>query len=177
MSGVIDEAEEPSERALTLFERFTALTEEVSRYVVALDERQWETLCPEEGRTVGVVLHHAASVLGLIGEAVQAVAEGTPVPADVAHRTMEDGTRLNAAHAEEHADCTPAEVLALLQADGPRLADFVVGLTDAQLDHRGVAWDGEASAEQFIRGALIGHLRRHYQTVRATVESLGPLDR
>jgi hypothetical protein len=87
--------------------------------------------------------------------------------------TLDD---INAVHVLEHAACTPAEVLELLAVNVPAAAAIVEGLTDGDLD--GVvpmAWsEGSWPLGMMVQLALVGHLRRHTESVQAAVAAGSP---
>ena len=86
-----------SRRAQVLADRVAQGHRELIALVEALSETEWRTLCPNEGRAVGVLVHHVASVLpGELGM-IQAVASGQPVTGV----TPELVDQMNAQHAED----------------------------------------------------------------------------
>ena len=95
-----------------------------------LSDAQWRTAVPKDGRTVGVTVHHVASMYPIEMDVVLAVAQGGAVT-DV---TWDAVAQINAGHASEHAACTKAEALALLQQNSRAAAHAVRALTDEQLD-------------------------------------------
>ena len=67
-----------------------------------LTEIEWESRIPKDGRKIGVVVHHVASMYPIEIELAQLLAQGKPVEGvtwDVVHG-------INAAHARDHADAT-----------------------------------------------------------------------
>jgi hypothetical protein len=76
----------------------------------------------------------------------------------------------NAKHAQEKADVTKAETLALLRTSGDKAAAVVRGLSDAELDRTGtVLVDAPTmTAAQAIDGILINHVHEHLGSIRAT---------
>lgn len=95
-----------------------------------LSDAQWRTAVPHDGRTVGVTVHHVASMYPIEMDVVHAVAQGGAVT-DV---TWDAVAQINAGHASEHAACTKDEAIALLKANSRVAADAVRALTDEQLD-------------------------------------------
>src|SRR6187401_3663282 len=63
-----------------------------------LTEAEWQTRIPKDGRKVGVVVHHVATVYPLEIQLAQVLASGQPVKGV----TMDDIHAGNAAHALEH---------------------------------------------------------------------------
>jgi hypothetical protein len=94
-----------------------------------LTDAQWQTPLPHDGRTVGVVVHHVASVYPLEIQLAQTVAAGTPITGV----TMDDVHAMNAKHAREHAGVSKDAALALLRENSAAAAAAIRTLTDAQL--------------------------------------------
>lgn len=137
-----------SQRAQDLVERLKAFNNEVIRFVEACSEEQWDKVCAEEWN-LGVVARHIG-VGHYTGAADMAkmLVDGEKVP----ELTMEQIVEMANTHAREHADCSRAEVLDLLNSNGAALADYVADLDDAALNrsaHMELV-GGEVSAQQLI---------------------------
>jgi hypothetical protein len=119
-----------SRRVQDLVERLKAFNNEVIRFVEACSEEQWDKVCAEEW-TLGVVARHIG-VGHYTGAADMAkmLVDGEKVP----ELTMEQIVEMANTHAREHADCSRAEVLDLLNSNGAALADYVADLDDAALN-------------------------------------------
>ncbi|MBS1818755.1 MAG: DinB family protein [Acidobacteria bacterium] len=94
-----------------------------------LSDQEWQMPLPGDGRTIGVVIHHVASVYPVEIQLAQSVAAGQPIVGV----TMADIHAMNARHATEHATVTKAEAIALLVSNAAAAANAIRGLTDAQL--------------------------------------------
>jgi Family of unknown function (DUF5519)/Mycothiol maleylpyruvate isomerase N-terminal domain len=157
-----------SERAQALAERFEAANDWLKATVEGLTEAQWSARAGTEGWSVGVTAHHLAADHAVLAGVVEAVATGRPLPA----LTMEMLHRYNAQHAEEHAHCTRAETLELLQREGAAAARMVRGLSDEQLERTAVIpWEGgpPVNARQLIEQKLIGHIQEHLPSIQSVV--------
>jgi hypothetical protein len=138
--------------------------------VEALSETEWRTICPNEGRTVGVLVHHVASVLpGELGM-IQAVASGQPVTGV----TPELGDQMNAQHAVDYASCSREETLELLHGNSGLVVDAIRELGDAELDqaarvslHR----DAPLTAQYLIEDHPLGHTYKHLVSIRAVLST------
>lgn len=95
-----------------------------------LTDAQWKTVVPRDGRTVGVTIHHVASMYPIEMGVVSSVAGGKAVT-DVTWDVVAD---INAKHAKENAGATKQAALDLLAKNSKAAADDVRKLTDAQLD-------------------------------------------
>ena len=97
----------------------------------ALTDAEWQTRIPKDGRTVGVVVHHVASVYPLEIQLAQTLARGQPV----AGVTMGDVHEMNAGHAREHEAVTKeAAIDLLLERNSAAAAAAIRALSDEELD-------------------------------------------
>ena len=95
-----------------------------------LTPQEWETRLPKDGRKVGVVVHHVASVYPLEIELAQKLAAGgalTDVTWDAVHE-------MNAGHARENDLFTREEAVSLLRKNAAAAATAIRTMTDGELD-------------------------------------------
>src|SRR5262245_31230526 len=97
--------------------RSNALAERLEQGATALAETgrslttaEWRTPLPKDGRTIGVVFHHVASIYPLEIELAQTLAAGKPIEGV----TWADVHKLNAEHAKENSGVTKETSLRLL---------------------------------------------------------------
>jgi hypothetical protein len=78
---------------------------------------------------------------------------------------------MNARHAQEHANCTKAETIALLKRGAAAAFAVVRGLHDDQLAKSGTVFTDTPpmTAEQVITSGLITHIGAHVGSIRKTV--------
>ena len=153
-------------RTKELVERFKAFNKELITFVDNCSDENWRKKCSSEEWTVGVVAHHvAAGHLGAL-DFVRMIVAGEAMP----EITMEAIDQLNAQHAKEHADCTIEEVLTLLRENGSAFADYLEGLSDADLDRTGylAAIGSDVSAEQFVEMIILQSAGGHLTSMKAT---------
>src|SRR3954467_10544810 len=79
-------------------------------FAISLTDDEWQARIPHDGRTVGVVVHHVASVYPLEIQLAQTVADGKAITGV----TMADVDAMNAQHAAENSAVTKAAALDLL---------------------------------------------------------------
>lgn len=116
-------------RATQLAERLEQGTRALMETAARLTDEQWRTPLPGDGRPIGVVVHHVASVYPIEIQLAQTVAAGRPIT-DVA---MDDIHAMNAKHATDFADVTKAEAIALLAGNGSAAANAIRALSDEEL--------------------------------------------
>jgi hypothetical protein len=118
-----------SAQALALAERLEQGARALAAFAATLTTAQWQTPVPKDGRTIGVIVHHVASVYPLEIQIAQTIADGKPLVGV----TMDDVHAMNAAHAIEHAAVTRETALDLLGRNSAAAADAIRALSDEQL--------------------------------------------
>jgi hypothetical protein len=154
-------------RSEALAKQFEAKVQEAVAVLEELSAADWMKVTEAEKWTVGVTAHHLASglepITGIVSTIVSGQSRGTFT------RAMLD--ELNARHAQEHANCTKAETIALLKSGAAAAAAVVRGLPDEQLATSGTVFTDAPpmTAEQLIISGLIGHIEAHVGSIRKTV--------
>ena len=149
-----------------LAKKFEAKVQEATAVIEKLSDVDWKKVTTAEKWLVGVTAHHiATSHAGLIG-IVKGLAEGKPgpnIPMDALHQ-------MNAKHAQDFANCTKAETVALHKKNAAEAAAALRGIGDDQFGKSGTVLAGQPamSAEQFA-GILCSHVDEHLGSIRATV--------
>ncbi len=118
-------------QAAALATHFRAENEALIAFVLDLSEAEWAMECPDEGRSVGVVVQHIAEGHRIAGAIVRAIAAGRPLPIQ-ARRTVEQGAAFNAGQARHLAAGTRDDGLRMLRSNGERMARFIERLSDKQ---------------------------------------------
>lgn len=145
-----------SARSAALADRLEAGARRLADLARSLSAAEWRLIMPHDGRTVGVIVHHVASVYPLEVHLAQMMAAGTPI-VGVTAATIDE---MNAGHAHEHAGVTPDEALALLAANSAAAARDIRALTDEDLD-RAVPVSLYGDAELTCQFMLEDHAVRH----------------
>jgi hypothetical protein len=125
---------------------------------------------PLDGRSVGVIVHHVASVYPLEIQLAQTVASGTAVTGV----TMDDVHAMNAKHAAEHAAVTKAVALDLLHANSNAAAAAIRALTDEQLLQAApvsLYSDAPLTCQFVLEDHAVRHSYHHLARLRRTVQS------
>ena len=154
-------------RAEALAKRFEAKAQEATAVIERLSDPEWKKVTAGEKWPVGVVAHHLAGAHEAIGGIIKNIATGQSGPTF----TMDMLNDMNAKHAQEHANCTKAEVLALHKKSAAAAAAIVRGLDDASLDRTATVLQGmpAMSAQQAAEGILLNHVDEHLKSIRAAV--------
>lgn len=125
----VDAPERSSERASALADRLEQGAHALATFAGGLTDAEWQTRLPGDGRKVGVVVHHVASVYPLEIQVAQTVAGGKPVTGV----TMDTVHQINASHAVEYDTVTKEAALQLLRRHSAAAADAIRALTDEEL--------------------------------------------
>lgn len=154
-------------RSEALATQFEGKVRDAVAVVEALSDADWTRVTEAERWPVGVTAHHLASAFEPVAGIVTGMASGQAP----GHFTSAMLDAMNAQHAREHADCTRAETIALLERGAAAAAAVVRGLTDQQLAIRVTVFADAPpmSVEDMITGALIHHVDDHIGSIRRTV--------
>src|ERR1044071_9649148 len=68
-----------SQLANALADRLEAGASALIQFALGLTDAQWKTRTPHDGRTVGVIVHHVASVYPIEVQLAQTMAKGQPI--------------------------------------------------------------------------------------------------
>jgi len=150
-----------------LAKQYEAKAQEAAGVIERLSDADWKKVTSAEKWSVGVVAHHIAVSHEVIGGLIKTLADGKPgpnIPMDALHA-------MNAKHAQEHANCTKADTLALHRKNVASTAALVRGLDDAAFGRSGTVIAGAPamSTEQLAGGLLCKHVDEHLGSIRATV--------
>jgi hypothetical protein len=141
----------------TLAARVEEVWAKLIQTVEPCSEQQWRTICPEEGRTVGVMVHHIASSAPLVASWAELVATGQALPPI----SMEQIHNLNMQHADKNAYCSKEETLALLRRNGRSVAAMIRRLSADQLSRStpfAIFGGQPTSAREIVEMVVIGHI-------------------
>lgn len=134
-----------------------------------LTDEEWQTRFPGDGRKIGVIVHHVASVYPIEIQLAQTVAGGKAVtgvtPADV--------DTMNAAHAREHDGVTKAEALDLLRRNSAVAATAIRALSDADLDRVApvsLYSDAPLTCQFVLEDHAVRHSWHHLARIRRVVK-------
>lgn len=157
-----------SRRSDALADRLEEGASALGAFASALTDTEWRTRVPNEGRAVGVVIHHVATMYPLEIELARMLAGGSPITEvtwDVVHQ-------LNAAHAREFEGVTKEATLELLRRNSAAAAAAIRALGDAQLDQAApVSLNGDAplTCQFMLEDHAVRHSYHHLSVLRASL--------
>jgi hypothetical protein len=156
-------------RGQVLATRLEEATDTLIALVETCSEVQWRASVPNEGRSVGTMVHHIATQALIIAGWGAQVGDG-----EIPLVTQEIVHADNAEYAAAHASPDKAETLDLLRRNTASAADIVRGLSDAQLDRTvplPLVGDQPFSAQMIIEMVLIGHIRGYPNSHLPNIET------
>ena len=159
------------QRSRLLAERLVRGANDLVTLARKLTQAEWESRVPKDGRRIGVIVHHVASMYPLEIQLALTLASGRPVTGV----THDDVNALNAKHAAEHDTVPRRETFELLLRNSAAAADAVRKLSDAELDLAApVSLYGDAplTCQFFIEDHALRHSYHHLARIRAMVETL-----
>ena len=159
-----------SQRAESLAERILRGANALAECVEGLDDAQWSTPVVGDGRPIGVVVHHVASVYPIEVDLAQTLGAGNPIEG-VTWAAIHE---MNAQHASANAAVSKAEALELLRSNSVVAASRVREMTDAELDSAAtVSLNGDAplTAQFFIEDHALRHSFHHLARIRETLDA------
>jgi hypothetical protein len=157
-----------SHRSDALADRLEQGARALATFASALTDTEWNSPVPKDGRKVGVVVHHVATMYPLEIQLAQRLAGGEPVVGV----TWDGVHEMNATHAREQDAVTKEVALALLQRNSTAAAVAIRALSDEQLDRAAlVSLNGDAplTCQFLLEDHAVRHSYHHLAALRATV--------
>jgi hypothetical protein len=157
-----------SQLANALADRLEQGVQALTAFASGLTDAEWQTRVPHDGRTVGVVVHHVASVYPLEIQLALTVADGKPITGV----TMAAVDEMNAGHAAEFANVTKEAAIELLQKNSAAAAAAIRALTDAQLAQAApvsLYADAPLTCQFVLEDHAVRHSYHHAARLRQTV--------
>ena len=158
-----------SKRSDALAERLEQGARELGDFAASLSEAEWQSRVPHDGRKIGVVVHHVATVYPLEVRLAQAVAAGNPVVG----LTMETINNMNAEHAGKNDDVTREATLELLRRNSSDAATAIRDLTDEDLDQAvpvSLYGDATLTCQFVLEDHAVRHSYHHLARIRAALK-------
>jgi hypothetical protein len=156
-------------RAALLADRIEEGAAGLAAFAEGLSEAEWNIpVSASDRRTVGVIVHHVASVYPIEVDLARAIARGTAVT-DVTWAAVEE---LNAKHARGQAGVTKAAAIELLRRNSHEAAAGVRAFTDEELDRAApfsLSFGAPVTAQFVIEDHALRHSWHHLARIRAAL--------
>lgn len=162
-----------NKRANALADRLERGATDLATFASELTTAEWETQVPRDGRSIGVVVHHVASVLPTEIHLAQVLASGKPVTGV----TTDDIHAMNAAHARDNHAVTREESVDLLKRNSSAAATVIRTLTDEQLDRASpvsLYEDAPLTTQFMLEDHAVRHSYHHLALLRSTLGRKAP---
>ncbi len=159
-----------SRQANALAERLEQGARALAALATSLTDAQWQTRIPHDGRTIGVVVHHVASMYPIEMHVARTIAEGKPVT-DLTWAVV-DG--INAKHATENESVTKQAALELLLRNSTEAAAAVRALSDDQLAQAvpvSLYANAPLTCQFFIEDHAMRHGYHHIAKIRGALDA------
>jgi len=158
-------------RAESLADRIEEGAAGLAAFAEGLSEAEWHTPTSaggKDGRLVGVIVHHVASVYPIEIDLARTIASGKAVT-DV---TWEAVAEMNAKHAHDQAGVTKAAALELLRRNSRAAAAAVRAFTDDELDRAApfsLSFAAPVTAQFVIEDHALRHSWHHLARIRTAL--------
>jgi hypothetical protein len=157
-----------TERTNALAERLERGAQALAGFTSRLTEEEWQTRV-KDGRKVGVVVHHVASMYPLEIQLAQMLAAGKPI----AGVTWDAVHEINALHARENEGVSREEALELLRRNSASAATTIRSLSDEELDRAAtVSLNSNAplTCQFFLEDHAVRHSYHHLAAIRSAFQ-------
>lgn len=155
-------------RANALAERLILGAIKLENFAKGLSDTEWDKPVLGDGRTIGVVIHHVASVYPIEVELAQTLGKGN----SITEVTKEAIDKMNAEHAIENNQVDKQKTLDLLRINSENAANAIRKFTDEELDNSAsvsLYYDAPLTAQFFIEDHALRHSFHHLGKIKATL--------
>ena len=168
-SATIENIHSLNSRGESLAARIEEGANGLAAFVEGLSDAEWRTpISATDRRTVGVIVHHVASMYPIEIGLARAVAGGKAI-SDV---TWEAVAQLNAKHAHDNAGVSKATALELLRQNSREAADAVRDFTDEELDKSApfsLSFGAPMTTQFVIEDHAMRHSWHHLAAIRKAI--------
>jgi hypothetical protein len=155
-------------RSEALAARLEAGASKLADLAATLSETEWQTRLLKDGRKIGVVVHHVASVYRIEISLARTLAAGQPI----AGLTGDAIDAMNRDHAKDNDAVTKEATLALLAKNSADAAAAIRALSDEELDGAApVSLYGDASltCQFMLEDHAVRHTYHHLARIQAAL--------
>lgn len=155
-------------RSRALAERLEEGARALEAVANVLTDMEWNARIPGDGRTIGIVVHHVATMYPLEIQLAQTLAAGRPITG-VTWNVVHD---INATHAKANAAVTKEAALDLLRLNSAGAAAAIRALSDEELDRAATISlnaDAPLTCQFFLEDHAVRHSFHHLARIRATL--------
>lgn len=157
--------ERVSPLAQVLADRLEQGARELAIFASNLTDEEWQTRLPKDGRKIGVVVHHVATMYPLEIQLAQVLATGKPVLGV----TWDAVNEINARHAKEYDTVTKEAALDLLRQNSSAAAAAIRALSDEELSQAATVslyFDAPLTCQFMLEDHAVRHSYHHLGIIR-----------
>jgi hypothetical protein len=157
-------------RSEALAARLETGAKALTEFASSVTDAEWQTPLLRDGRKIGVVVHHVASVYPIEVELAMELAAGKPIT-DVTWNAIHT---MNRGHAKENDAIAKEAALRLLAANSAEAAAAIRGLSDEELDRAApVSLYGDAplTCQFFLEDHAVRHSYHHLSRIKASLSA------
>lgn len=157
-----------NKRANALADRIEQGADALATFAESLSNAGWQLIVPGEERSVGVLVHHIASMYPVEIDLARELASGKPITGV----TWDAVDQMNAEHAQKHTEVDQQDTIDLLRRNSKAAAERVRAFTDEELDNAATVSlnaDAPLTAQFFIEDHALRHSFHHLAEMRAVL--------
>jgi uncharacterized damage-inducible protein DinB len=163
-----------SQRAEALAIRLERGATALADLASTLSDAEWQSRLPRDGRKIGVVVHHVASMYPIEIQLARLLAAGQPITGV----TWDAVASINHDHAKENENVTKEAALALLKANSAAAAAAIRAFGDAELDSAATVSlnsDAPLTCQFFLEDHAVRHSYHHLAHIKAALRTRASL--
>jgi len=158
-----------SNRSFVLARRLELGALALEAFASSLTDAEWQTRLPGDGRKIGVIVHHVASVYPIEIKLAETLANGQPIEGV----TSDVVNQMNAQHAKENDAVGKEATLELLRRNSAAAAAAIRLFSDEQLDQAAAVSlnaDAPLTCQFMVEDHAVRHSYHHLARIRAALK-------
>jgi hypothetical protein len=155
-------------RSEALAARLEAGAAALAAFAETLSDAEWQMPLPKDGRKIGVVVHHVASVYPIEIQLAGLLAAGQPISGV----TWDVVNAMNSDHAKANDGVTKEAALALLATNSATAAAAIRALSDEELDRAApvsLNSDAPLTCQFMLEDHAVRHSYHHLARIRTAL--------
>jgi len=155
-------------RSEALAARLETGAKALAAFAAVLTDTEWQTRVPKDGRKIGVMVHHVASMYPIEIQLAQLLAAGQPVTGV----TWDVVDTINREHAKENDAAAKEATLVLLASNSAAAAGAIRALSDDELDRAApvsLNSDAPLTCQFFLEDHPVRHSYHHLAKIQAAL--------
>jgi len=140
----------------------------LAAFAATLPETEWQARLPKDGRKVGVIVHHVASMYPIEIQLASLLAAGQPIM----NVTWDAVDTINRDHAKENDNVAKEAALALLKTNSAAAAAAIRAFTDEELDRAApvsLNSDAPLTCQFFLEDHAVRHSYHHLARIKSAL--------